>query len=95
MVDGNGANPETAKTASDDMKDREKLGLVYIYREGNENRFEVSVPVDDPMGKLFVIDLLNNVMKAILTAPLKKFKPKIIQPPGNFLNRLRNFKAKR
>lgn len=92
---GDNGGKEQQKSASDDLKEQEKLGLIYIYRQGGENRFEMSIPVDDPMGKLFAIDLLNNVMKAIITAPLKKFKPKILRPPANFLNRLRNFKARR
>ena len=95
MVGDNGAQPEQQKSASDDLVEQEKMGLIYIYNQGGENRFEMTIPVDDPMGKLFAINLLNNVMKAIIDAPVKKFKPKILRPPSNFFNRLRNFKAKR
>jgi hypothetical protein len=94
---GNGKKkPEQQQhSASDDMIEQEKLGLIYIYNQGGENRFEMSIPVNDPMGKIFAINLLNNVIKAVIDAPIKKFKPKILQPPANFINRLRQFKSKR
>lgn len=82
-------------SASDDLKQEEKLGLLYIYRQGDENRFEMTIPVDEPMGKLYAIELLVNVAKAILTTPNKAFKPKIIQPSGQLLNRLRRYLPKK
>jgi len=95
MSDGNGAKSEETTSASDDLKEQEKLGLIYIYRQGGQNRFEMTIPLESAMEKLFAIDLLNNVMKAIITAPIKKNKPKIIQAPADFFNRLRKFKSKR